>query len=785
MAKKDPHLARSKNVVQSQSANFFDSYILQPNTSLSVLHGLFPEVEKKASSKVDDKKASFEGGIDLSCDLSINYLKVKLLIERLKAAGIANAGEKDVAKALNTEFGGGDPEKAYDLLVIAQESKEGIIREIDPGVKMLGAVNRKGVSCFLDAVLFAMFARLPSFEAILYTNFDDKPRKNLGIKLRLWVNLLRRGKLITPDITKQLQDQIAACGWTDAGEIHQQDASEAFSFITGTLALPMLTLKMDLYHLGKEDAGDDHKFVNERLLEVAVPEPPADGRPITLEDCLEAYFNNKVEVSRYLERRHTLPSTTPQTPRDPEKARLAKIEIAQLRGSEPSSPVSARPPGYPPSPSWSGRPRNRPRGSSLIQEHYVFEKTDSQDSKSDATVDGPTGRRRAGSLRKAVMMPAWQFFSLIPWYTDSSNGAAPNNDAQVAAHFSRTRPILGICLKRYLVDNKGRAKRLDTHIDIPLEIALPHFIQDDAMAEHGPAMGNFKLSLQSIVCHRGTSVDSGHYLSAVRYPSTAKNRESGSPTPPDQWLRHDDLARERVVRVNVEQFLRHESPYLLFYQVQPIGSDAGNVSEFTEDPRLAGNPPSYAESLDQSSTGPAISVKTDSGFSEAFQPVPEGLHSTSEGLQADTLDPNGDRFRPSGEFKRGRFGMLTRTSSSEPSGNDDNGSGRRLSASFSRMANRMNTSRPTSMISSSNPDVAIGPIAPPADEQPHIQPSTPQLYEASTKRTESDGGKLKKEPKDKGKVKGGHHQQQQQQHHILAGGRHHKQEKPDRECRVM
>ena len=695
-------------------------------------------------------------------------------MERLKAAGIGNAGEKDVAKALCTEFGSGDSEKAFDLLNIAQESKEGIIREINPEIKMLGAVNRRGVSCFLDAILFAMFARLPSFEAILYTNFDDEPRKNLGIKLRLWVNLLRSGKLITPDITKQLQDQIAICGWTEAGEIHQQDASEAFSFITETLALPMLTLKMDLYHLGKEEAGDDHKFVNERLLEVAIPDPPADGRPITLEDCLEAYFNNKVEVIRYLERRNTVTSTSPQTPRDPEKARLAKIEIAQLRGSEPNTPVSAGLPGYPSSPSQPSRPQNRPRGSSLIQEHYIFEKTDIQDPQSDTSVDGSTRRRRAGSLRKAVMMPAWQFFSLIPWYTDPSNSAAPSNDAQVAAHFSQTRPILGICLKRYLVDNKGKSKRLDTHIDVPLEIALPHFIQDDAMTENGPVIGNFKLSLQSIVCHRGTSVDSGHYLSAVRYPSTIKNRESGSPVPPDQWLRHDDLAKERVVRVNVEHFLRHECPYLLFYQVQPIDSNADYVSEFTEESQLGGSPPSYAESQGHGPAGPEISVKTNSDLSEASQSPPEGL-------QASSLEMDGDRLRRSGEFKRGRIGILTRNNSSEQSHINNNGSGRRLSVSLSRMANRMNVSRPTSMISSSNADVPTGSVAPATDEQPHIQPSSPQLYEAPAKTIEPDGRKHKKEPKDKGKAKGGH----SHDHHVLIKGRHHKEEQPDRGCRMM
>jgi hypothetical protein len=87
--------------------------------------------------------------------------------------------------------------------------------------------------------------------------------------------------------------------------VAQQDVSEAFSFITDKLALPLLTLKMDVYHTGKE-VNDDHRIVRERLLQVAIPENPEEGTEIRLEDCLESYFNNKVEVKRHLQRRNTI-----------------------------------------------------------------------------------------------------------------------------------------------------------------------------------------------------------------------------------------------------------------------------------------------------------------------------------------------------------------------------------------------------------------------------------------------------------------------------------------------
>ena len=86
--------------------------------------------------------------------------------------------------------------------MLLEESEEGIIKNYDPSVKLLGAINREGVTCYLDALLFAMFAVLGSFEAMLYKNFEDAPRTRLATLLRLWVNLLRQGRLITTGIVR-------------------------------------------------------------------------------------------------------------------------------------------------------------------------------------------------------------------------------------------------------------------------------------------------------------------------------------------------------------------------------------------------------------------------------------------------------------------------------------------------------------------------------------------------------------------------------------------------------
>lgn len=96
-----------------------------------------------------------------------------------------------------------DVDKAISLLLLLEDSIEGIIRSYTPQTKLLGAENRQGVTCYLDALLFAMFARLDCFEAILYKSFNDDPRQKLAILLRFWVNMLRAGKLITMDLVRQ------------------------------------------------------------------------------------------------------------------------------------------------------------------------------------------------------------------------------------------------------------------------------------------------------------------------------------------------------------------------------------------------------------------------------------------------------------------------------------------------------------------------------------------------------------------------------------------------------
>lgn len=298
--------------------------------------------------------------------------------------------------------------------------------------------------------------------------------------------------------------------------------------------MPLLTLKMDIAHGGLDIPDDDHKFINERLLNVAIPSEADTNGPITLEKCLEDYFNNRVDVQRKLELRAVTSTVDPLLlDEKPPLSAASHIEYSDL-GSAPSTPNT-------PSPlSESGR-----KGS-------LFRTVEGS-----KTIHGiPKQRRRASSLRKEITIPAWQFFNLLPFYTDCTSGAEKDRStskSSFANHFSSKRPIIGLCLKRYTWSAAGTPIRNGVEIKIPTEIELPHFVGDDDMEDSG----KFRLLLQSAVCHRGTTTNAGHYISLIRGDD-------------DKWLRFDDLAKDRVVEVDRSKAFSEESPYLLFYQVQAL-----------------------------------------------------------------------------------------------------------------------------------------------------------------------------------------------------------------------
>jgi len=149
------------------------------------------------------------------------------------------------------------------------------------------------------------------------------------------------------------------------------------------------------------------------------------------------------------------------------------------------------------------------------------------------------------------------------------------------------RPVVGICLKRYTFSARGEPMRQNTYIDIPDSLRLPHFmLADGATVGEGEnsttaLTGDYKLVLQSVICHRGDSLSSGHYISFARVAPRllVNNRRHDVDPPPDyedpQWVKFDDLQTHGRVQYvdDIKASLRDEMPYLLFYQIVPIADD--------------------------------------------------------------------------------------------------------------------------------------------------------------------------------------------------------------------
>lgn len=170
-------------------------------------------------------------------------------------------------------------------------------------------------------------------------------------------------------------------------------------------------------------------MVYERLLNLAVPADP-EGKGIKLEDCLEEYFNTKVDVSRdgVVEEKGDRPLLRSRTATvrliqdDPEEEEEAQDQVSgeplQRRFTvetpdETGESSTAEP----------ERPAVRHRSTSIIQRIVIDDKGKPTDS------DGPSllqkAKRKGSTVVKAVTIPAWQFYRLIREFESSVISEVP------------------------------------------------------------------------------------------------------------------------------------------------------------------------------------------------------------------------------------------------------------------------------------------------------------------------------------------------------------------------
>lgn len=451
---------------------------------------------------------------------------------------------------LKSPFSQGDPTRAYHLARFFQLSEAGLFITNDghdrkgAPIALQGAENWENVMCYMDALLFSMFANLESFEPILFIlNQHTNPLVyQLLALLRLYVNLMRSGNLITTDLTQRICECLYKLGSEEALSHRQHDPAPVFEFLTQTLLMPLLTFRVEIQHRGKVDE-DDTKYSNERILFVSIPEDekdedsdlalPSSGASksvetgnaisdppaILLEECLENYFNNSILVRRELQRRATLESQ--------------KDDDAALRSSRKSdSSLSSRK-------STTSIPRTRSSTLSMWS---------SDDSKPNE-----------------VSLPAWMLLRLLPFYTDDNDIDHANNSvAKNSREFANRRPVLPICLKRYSFSSSNlKASRSRTRVIIPPVIDLPKFVAD---GEDEDSTHTYRLILESAVCHRGTSINSGHFVSAVRKNTHLEDEELDAALDAE-WYLYDDLKKTRVEVKTFSEIFDTEWPYFLFYRL--------------------------------------------------------------------------------------------------------------------------------------------------------------------------------------------------------------------------
>lgn len=489
-----------------------------------------------------------------------------------------------IIACLKSPFTQGDLIRTFHLIRFFQLSCQGLfitnspIDKFNCYIKYVGAENWGNVMCYLDSLLFAMFSTLESFEPILFiSNYHlNNPNRylisQLSAMLRVYVNMMRSGNLITTDITMQLCDLMAKLGFPEAISHKQQDAAALFEFLTEVLSMPLLTFKVDIKHGGKFSKDDDVKISKERILFVSVPDVDeqlnllkelegindssekdensstpstlsnTDDSPenkisknspqveptddILLEECLEHYFNNSISVKRELERRATLESgrksMIPEygivTEANDDRDRLSYSSTAKIFGINEGI---------------------RTRSSTLS----IWSNADNSNNS------------------KEVSLPAWMFLKLLPFYTDIND---VDGTARNSKEFVNRRPVLPICLKRYSFDAfKVKANRSRRRVIIPPIINLPDFVADD----DDSSVDLFKLILESAVFHRGTSINLGHFVSASRksYSNTdLSNEEATNAT----WYFFDDMnSKGRAIEKSFDEIFSKEWPYMLFYRL--------------------------------------------------------------------------------------------------------------------------------------------------------------------------------------------------------------------------
>lgn len=509
-----------------------------------------------------------------------NSTTVSTIVKYFESLKLPIPSSNQIIALLKSPFTQGDVVKTFHLIRFYELCDVGLFLTNEANdkfgcvIEQLGAENWENVMCYMDALLYSMFANLESFEPMLFISNQHENRyvNQLSALLRVYVSILRSGNLITTDLTTRICEVLLKLGFNEAMSHRQQDSAALFQFLTETLSMPLLTFKIDIKHGGKYDK-DDHKYSKERMLFVSIPEQDEQDSnsdaeseiEILLEECLENYFNNSISVKRELERRATLESIKRENNPGGKisfDSTIPENSAGNLQGDESIrlyDPVSA-----------NGNRRLRSDSKNGVHQSI-------RTRSSTLSIWSLNDNEHDSSGSREVNLPAWMFLRLLPFYTDDNemtmDECSTQSIAKSSKEFVNRRPILPICLKRYSFNN-SQAHRSQKRIIIPPIINLPSFVADD---QNDKTMGDYSLILESAVCHKGTSIALGHFISVVRKHTDILERteeEAYNAT----WLMYDDMKkRSRIVEKSFKEIFETEWPYMLFYRL--VANNETNSSD--------------------------------------------------------------------------------------------------------------------------------------------------------------------------------------------------------------
>ncbi|KAF9285010.1 hypothetical protein BGZ68_004216 [Mortierella alpina] len=345
------------------------------------------------------------------------------------------------------------------------QAVQGTLVPVQQETKLNGAVNDQMTSCYIDALLFAMFARLSAFEGLLNVNLDaeddsdsdgsgevEESRREeerqehllhthrLQTWLRMFVNQLRSGRLIQAHVVKELRQHMYSCGWhcpgphDPPGSSRQEDSSELFMFLTEKLHLPYLPLEQRLLH-GAKMSADDDKVITERMLQISIsrPESPTQELSPTKQEST---------FSRFL---------------SPKTSWLSSKNSGQDLGQSPYEILSLE---------------------NLLEQHFY-----------DNTLTGIRRLVSSGTgapLSPGVEVPvsAWQVLELLPFYSSSNEQGGIIHASQ--SQYPADVVILPLILKRYSIGPDMQARRISTPVDIPRRIDFSRFVNPQSTNSPAP-----------------------------------------------------------------------------------------------------------------------------------------------------------------------------------------------------------------------------------------------------------------------------------------------------------